>query len=256
MSKRQIDEIVPLVLVQNDEYFLPYSLASIKGHFGRIIIYDVGSTDSTPEIIDQFTEENSKHTDILVRHLPDCDPKVQLCFRNSMIADARSEFYYILDGDEVYDERSVQNIKDSYSTMVREYEFEGKIYGVVRRVEILDDLMTAHGVGFFLPHHRAYHRTAIWMGTHPGERPYYLQNSSSHVELDGITCYHFHGCQRTRPSIKAQGRDRRKNQATYKRGEPTAFDVWNNLVILHKTLWSHTHPVLEKMQNERDTISL
>lgn len=253
-AKRQIDEIVPLVLVQNDEYFLPYALKCIEGSFGRIVIYNVGSTDSTPQIIDEFKERNSKDTDVLVRHLPDCPPDVQLCFRNSMIADARSDFYYILDGDEVYDERSVQNIQDSYATMQREYEFEGKIYGVVRRIEILDDLTMAHGVGRYLPHHRVYHRVAIWSGSHPGERPYYLQHKSSEVVLEGITCFHFHNCQRTRPGNTAQGRDRRKNQATYKRGEATAFDVWNHLPILHKKLWPYTHPGLEKLQNERDSI--
>jgi glycosyltransferase involved in cell wall biosynthesis len=247
-TPRQIEEIVPLVLVQNDEYWLPYTLGCIEGHFSRVVIYNVGSTDETQHIIENFRDRNVENTDILIRDLPDCPPKVQLCFRNSMISEARSDFYLILDGDEVYNERSVQNIKDSYWTMRREYEFNGKLYGIVRRIEICDDLVTAYASHCFLPHHRLYHRTAIWTGTHPGERPVYKQHSSNEVQLDNITCYHFHNCRRSRFEEKAQGRMRRKRQETYRRGDQSGFNVYANLEILHKQTGFPTHPVLARMQ--------
>jgi hypothetical protein len=245
---RQIDEIVPLLLIQQDEYWLPFALRSIEGHFGRIVIYNVGSTDETQHIIEDFRDRASKDTDLVIKNLPDCPPIVQGTFRNSMIAEARSDYYLILDGDEVYSEESAQNIRDSYSTMLREYELNGKLYGVVRRIEVCDDLQSAYGANTFLPHHRLYHRLAIWESTHPGERAVYHQKPDNEFRLEGISCIHFHNCRRSRFDNAAQGRARRKKQETYRRGGLSSFDVWEHLPVLHKQTGFPTHPVLARMQ--------
>lgn len=251
---KQIEEITPLLLIQNDEYWLPYALRAVEGHFGRMVIYNVGSTDATKEIIQDFQERNRKNTDLFIRHLPDCPPGVQICFRNSMIAEARSDFYLILDGDEIYGEKSVENIKDSWLTLKREYELNGKLYGVVNRIEVCDDLRSAYGSNTFVPHHRLYHRLAIWDGTHPGERPVYKQRADRELIIDEVTCYHFHNARRSRND--AQGRTRRKEQETYKRGGHSVYDVWAALPVLHKPTSFPTHPVLRKMQGAEDDLEV
>jgi len=46
--------VVPTILVKNEAYWLPYVLECLRGKFDRYVIYDVGSTDGTKEIIDEF----------------------------------------------------------------------------------------------------------------------------------------------------------------------------------------------------------
>lgn len=245
---RQIDEIVPVLLIQQDEYWLPYALRSIEGHFGRIIIYNVGSTDETQHIIEDFRDRVAKDTDLVIKNLPDCLPVIQGTFRNSMIAEARSDYYLILDGDECYSEKSVQNIRDAYWTLKREHELNGKLYGIVRRIEVCDDLQSAYGANCFLPHHRLYHRLATWVGTHPGERASPDQKPDNEFRLSDIVCIHMHNCRRSRFDNAAQGRARRKKQETYRRGGLSSFDVWEHLPVLHKQTGFPTHPVLAGMQ--------
>ena len=78
-----IPGLVPVVLVMNDEFYLPYVLESTRGFFKKYVIYDVGSTDRTPEIIDWWVDTNPD-VEFVVRKLPFVDPKVQGTFRNSM----------------------------------------------------------------------------------------------------------------------------------------------------------------------------
>lgn len=248
-----MNEVVPCILVSNDDYWLPYALKAVEHKFSRYVIYDVGSKDRTLEVIEAFEEDHKENHDLYIRRLPMVPKNVQGAFRNSMIAEARSEWYLILDGDEVYSEKGVQAIQDAYYELQREYELNGKIYGVVRRVEILDDLDRAYGIDPNpLPHHRFYHRTAIWSGSHPGEVPYHQQNSLTERWMDdNITCYHFHNCKRSTTSEDAALlRSQRKKQATYRRGERKEFDVFKELPVLHKPIRGfEPHPVLKEKQN-------
>jgi len=91
-----------MVLVKNEQFFLPYVLKQCEGHFDSFVIYDVGSTDKTGDIIDWFYERNKTTSDIVVRRLPHVSPDVQGTFRNSMIVEGNRNVYFILDGDELY----------------------------------------------------------------------------------------------------------------------------------------------------------
>jgi glycosyltransferase involved in cell wall biosynthesis len=245
---RLIEEVVPLILVSNDDLWLPYVLKAVAQRFGRYVIYDVGSKDDTPKIIEDFIRVHP-NADIYHRKLPMVPREVQGCFRNSMIAEARSDWYFQLDGDEVYTKKSVDGIVDAYPELVREYELTGTIYGKVRRIEINDDLQTAYGVERKLPHHRFYHRSAIWDGGHPGEAAHYDQNSVTERWMeDDITCYHFHNCRRSSTSDEAALlRGTRKTQETYRRGEKVAFDAFKHIPALTKRVNSYrAHPRIEE----------
>jgi len=244
---RLIEEVVPLILVSNDDLWLPYVLKSVAKRFGRYVIYDVGSQDKTPEIIESFVHSHAAEHDVYHRKLPMVSKHVQGCFRNSMIAEARSDWVFLLDGDECYSQKGVDGIVDAYHELNREYEMNGKIYGIVRRIEICDDLKTAYGVDLTLGHHRFYHRSAIWDGTHPGEVAHYTQNSMTEKWMeDEIVCHHFHNCRRSSTSDQhALLRDKRKTQATYRRGELKPFNVANHVPLLKKRIGNFmAHPVL------------
>lgn len=243
------EKVVPLILVSNDDLWLPYVLKAISHKFDRYVIYNVGSEDGTKDIIEDFVYNHCSNSDLYVRHLPMVPREVQGAFRNSMIAEARSDWYFILDGDEVYSTHGVDGIQDAYAELQREYELNGYIYGKVRRIEICDDLSHAYGVEMYLPHHRFYHRTAIWDGGHPGEVAHYKQCGETERQMeDNIVCYHFHNCERSTSSKSiALLRDRRKDQDTYKRGDLHTFDVVKALPILNEPINDFpVHPGLKK----------
>lgn len=228
------------VLVQNDEFWLPYALESVRGVFHRYIIYDVGSTDNTPNIIDWFVESyKGSAAGVIVRTLPDCDPKIQGTFRNAMIAEGEFDWYWILDGDEVYKNNALWDLR--YQTIS-----QGRMYGVIRRKEFSPDLKNVYDTE--RSHHRLYRREATWVGPHPGEAPRYNQNSSREFYMDNIICHHMHNTERS--TQIARKRQERKDQKTYHPGELKPIDLLKELPLLRKPINNFpVAPALAALQN-------
>ena len=63
------DELVPVILLCNEEYWAPYMFESIKGRFERYVIYDVGSCDETKKVIEWFIDTRVEGTEIFYREL-------------------------------------------------------------------------------------------------------------------------------------------------------------------------------------------
>ena len=221
--------LVPVILTMNDEFWLPYTLECLAGHFGRYVIYDVGSTDRTKDIIDWFTTKEKKRADFFVRYLPFVPPVVQGTFRNSMIAEAEAEWYFIVDADELYKPEALRNI-------VKSTQDRGSSvpYGVVNRFEVIEGLTEAYGTTAWLSHHRVYHRDMYWYGTHPGEVPVFAQKESREFTITDATCYHFHNTNRSSKDSEVPKRIERRRQATYHRGELAPLEVVKELPILLK----------------------
>ena len=244
-------EIVPLILVKNDEYWLPYCLKSVSGWFDRYVIYDVGSTDRTKDIINWFVDREKKQADFFVRFLPHVDPMVQGAFRNSMIAEARSEFYLILDGDEIYSDSSLAGMHIAVNHMKRLYKEEEILYGVVPRVEVTGTLDTAYGTELTVPHHRIYHRTAIFEGPHPGEWPFYKQTENRQRWFDGVVCNHFHNTERSSIDAEVPKRIMRRGKRTYHPGTPRPYNIFQSLPILMNRIEDFpVNPILRTMQDD------
>lgn len=219
--------ITPVVLVCNDEYFLPYALEASRGFFKRYVIYDVGSSDRTRDVINWFHSSNPQAT-FYVRVMPMLAPSIQGVFRNSMIAETLSEYYFILDGDEVYSPESYEAIVKGAETLLT----ERKLYGLVRRIEVNGDMKSAYGLGMKTQHHRLYHRTAIWTGPHPGEAPYFPQKPAVEEWIEGATCYHFHNCERSSRDEDVPKRIERRARPTYRPGEAAPLDLLGALPLL------------------------
>lgn len=222
--------IVPVILNMNDEYWLQYSLMSLAGHFDRYVIYDVGSTDRSKDIIDWFVQKEKSRADFFVRYLPFVDPVVQGCFRNSMIAEADRDWYFIVDADELYKPEDLRKIVNH---MADDSVLAKRPYGMVRRVEVVEGLDKAYGTTEDRPHHRVYHRTAYWQGTHPGERAAkFKQFEPNEFWIRDVTCYHFHNTNRSSKDSEVPKRIERRGQATYHRGELLPIEVVKDLPIL------------------------
>jgi hypothetical protein len=238
--------VAALILVSNDEYYLPFVLESIKGAFERVVIYNVGSEDGTKDIIDWWVDKE-KDTDCLVRHLPMCPPEVQICFRNSMISEARTDCYYLVDGDEIND-HALRVPELALELQSLNLSHPRKRYGVVRRIEISPDLRFRYeGIR---THHRLYTRDAIWVGTHPGEAPYYQQNWKSEIDFDDeVVVLHMHNALRSSKEDVALKRVKRKKQRSYHPGKLIKYDLLEAYPILKKQIedWP-MDPALEELQ--------
>lgn len=243
------DIITPCLLVKNDEYWLPYALKAVQGIFSNFVIYDVGSEDSTREVIEAFIYAEKEDCDIIYRPLPHCEPIVQGTFRNSMIAETRNDWYLILDADEVYRRQALMGLLDYMPEMIKEYEINERIYGIVRRYEVSHDLTEIHGLDEYVKHHRVYHRTAIWKGTHPGEAPVITQKPSREERFPAsVGCYHFHQPERSRLDADVPGRSKRRYQHTYLRGDIQPVDLFKEVPILTVPIGEYNNPILEKMR--------
>jgi glycosyltransferase involved in cell wall biosynthesis len=243
-------ELVPTILVMNDEYFLPFCLEAAVPYFNRFVIYDVGSTDATVDVINEFRSAYKQDKDILVRHLPFVDPVVQGTFRNSLIAEARSDWYFILDADEVYTNEGYRALINSMDLMKRAYEEDGALYGMVPRVEVCKDLKSAYGQDLGTTHHRIYHRTAIFDGPHPGEWPHYnLKGRDIWLSKDAV-CYHFHNADRSRNDDNVPRRVARRSKKTYHPGSAEPFDLFKTLPLLRRPIGDFpVNPALKAMQD-------
>jgi len=219
--------ITPVVLVCNDEYWLPYALEASKGFFDRYVIYDVGSTDRTREIIQWFMD--TAKAQFYVRMLPMVPPAAQGAFRNSMIAEALNDWYFILDGDEVYTPEGYEALVRSAQDMRHQ---SAPIYGVVERVEVGGTLDKRYISKARVPHHRVYHRHAIWTGSHPGEVPFFKQTAERERWIEGAICYHFHNCERSSKDAEVPKRLERRGRPTYRPGELVPFDLFETLPIM------------------------
>ena len=221
-----------MVLVKNDQYWLPYALESTRNLFNNYVIYDINSLDNTKEVICDFINSLPSDVTVSLRLLPECSPDIQGCFRNSMIAESLTDWYFILDGDEVYSHESVLAIKRDFESMVKAHSTNPKkIYGVLKRVEVGENLQYRYDET--KSHHRIYHRTAIWKGTHPGEIPVVKQceNTEFYFNDDAI-CYHFHNANRSPFEAFALKRLKRKAQQTYHPGKLVPFNIFKTLPIL------------------------
>jgi len=246
------DNLAACVLVLNDEFFLPYVLEASRGYFSRYVIYDVGSTDRTRDIIHWFMESNQSAS-YFIREF-DCVPPrlIQGVFRNSQIAETKTDYYYILDGDEIY--------ADGFEILTKKWHagrraitggsiMKDKLYGVIRRVEISPDLTKRYSS--LRTHHRIYHRLAIFDGPHPGERPLIEQKPNNEIHIPEVLCHHFHNAERSSKESDALKRQERKQQHTYHPGELLPYDLLKELPILRKPIEDFpVAPALRKLQNE------
>jgi glycosyltransferase involved in cell wall biosynthesis len=229
--------LTPVILVMNDAYWLPFCLEASRGFFNRYVIYDVGSSDRTNEVITWFVDSmKDEKVEIFFRTTSPMHPRVQGIFRNSMIAEARSEWYMILDADEIYTPKSFTNIIEQTDDMDSSFKWYEPLYGVVPRIEIAGDLKSAYGRDKRVPHHRIYHRTAIWTGSHPGEVPLYKQTTKNERWFNDVTCYHFHNAERSPNDEEVPKRMERRARGTYRPGEAEPFDLLKSLPILKKSI--------------------
>lgn len=92
-------------LVKNEGRFIWFAVKSVIDHLDRLLIWDTGSTDSTVEIIKILQEEYPQK--IIFKEIGEVTAEEITHARQKMLDETKSDWFLILDGDEVWWDSSI-----------------------------------------------------------------------------------------------------------------------------------------------------
>lgn len=96
-------------MVKNEEYVIWYAIMSVVDFVDQIIVFDNGSTDRTAEIVIELAQKYPKK--IIYERKDACDKAAHTARRNEMIARTTTDWFMILDGDEVWTKQAIKEAK-------------------------------------------------------------------------------------------------------------------------------------------------
>lgn len=94
------------VLVKNEENYIWYAINSVLPYVDKMIIFDTGSTDKTVEIINEIVKKDNNKK-IIFEEKGEVDKQTHTDLRNEMIQKTETDWFIILDGDEVWPEDQI-----------------------------------------------------------------------------------------------------------------------------------------------------
>lgn len=121
-------------LVKNEERFIWFSVMSVIEHVEKVLIWDTGSTDNTVKIIQEI--ERRYPNKIIFNEVGDIDIDEFTKVRQEMLNETSSDWFLMVDGDEVWWDGSIREIVDLIkksgnkieSIVVPTYNLIGDIY--------------------------------------------------------------------------------------------------------------------------------
>ena len=93
-------------LVKNEEVFIEYTIRSVIDFVDSIMVYDTGSTDQTPRIVERLVKEYPNKISFAEKGA--CDKQRHTQLRQEMLERTNTDWFMVLDGDEVWTTRSLQ----------------------------------------------------------------------------------------------------------------------------------------------------
>lgn len=101
-------EIWAHTMVKNEARWLWYSVNSIIEHVDKLLLWDTGSTDGTLEVERELVKKYSNK--IIFKQRNQNTPKDFANVRQEMLNDTKSDWFVMLDGDEIWWEDSIRNL--------------------------------------------------------------------------------------------------------------------------------------------------
>lgn len=92
-------------IIKNEEQWIWYAINSVIDFVDKIIIFDTGSTDQTVNII-----KSIKNPKIFFEEKGPVSPKKLVELRNEQIRNTKTEWFMLLDGDEVWPKKSISKL--------------------------------------------------------------------------------------------------------------------------------------------------
>ena len=121
-------------IVHNEENFIWFSIMSVIDYVDKILVWDSGSTDKTVEIIKEIKKK--KGDKIEFKEVGSVDKLLFTKMRQKMLEQSECDWILVLDGDEVWWEESIKEIKEKIKSdgdkldaiVVPFYNIVGDIY--------------------------------------------------------------------------------------------------------------------------------
>jgi len=195
-------------LVKNEERYIWYAIMSIINHVDKILVYDTGSTDMTVSIVRSIIKDYPKK--VILKEVGEVTINTFTDVRQEMLSRTKSDWFLVLDGDEVWWDTSIENLvrvinenRNLESVVNRHYSMTGDIYhyqsestGKYRidnssgHINIRAVSMSIPGLHFEKPHGQ--------LGLYDGSGVL-IQNRSSErrVHMDEISYLHFTNMRRS-----------------------------------------------------------
>jgi glycosyltransferase involved in cell wall biosynthesis len=107
-------------LVKNEENFIWYSINSVLPYIDKMIIFDTGSTDRTVEIVKKTQESLREEGKILFEERGAVDLQGHTKLRNEMIEKTETDWFMILDGDEVWPDEQIRLTIEQLKDLTKE----------------------------------------------------------------------------------------------------------------------------------------
>ncbi len=105
-----MNSIVAHTLVKNEALWLWYAVSSVVNHVDKLLLWDTGSTDGTLEIIEELRK---KYPDkIEFRQYGEVTSETFTRARQEMLDATISDWFIVVDADEVWWEESIKKITD------------------------------------------------------------------------------------------------------------------------------------------------
>lgn len=118
------------MMVKNEDCFIWYSISSVLPYVDRLIITDTGSTDHTAEIIKSFHSVKIEFIERKIRDVVDI-----ASIRQEQTDMTKTDWFWIIDGDEIYSRSLCEEIKGVITE--KGEELEGIVVG---RYDLLGDI--------------------------------------------------------------------------------------------------------------------
>lgn len=101
-------------IVKNEENFVGYAIRSVVDFVDQILVFDTGSTDKTVEIIKNIVNEYPDK--IVFEEKGPVDKVRHTQLRQEMLNRTTTDWFMILDGDEVWTERGMKEVFEVINT--------------------------------------------------------------------------------------------------------------------------------------------
>ncbi|MEK7092225.1 MAG: glycosyltransferase [Patescibacteria group bacterium] len=98
-------------LVKNEARFVWYAVMSVINYVDKVLLWDTGSTDGTLEILKEIKKSTNKEIDL--REVGEVDPIGFTKVRQEMLDSTNTDWFIVVDGDEIWWEESIQKVKEA-----------------------------------------------------------------------------------------------------------------------------------------------
>jgi len=107
MKRKWKQKITVHCLIKNEENWIWYALKSVIDWVDQILVFDTGSTDKTAEIIKTINDKK-----IIFEEKGEVNAKTYSKLRQEMIDKTKEGWLMILDGDEIWTEEAIKELRE------------------------------------------------------------------------------------------------------------------------------------------------